>query len=128
MPLDKAKARSYVEGARNAYRTGPRAEYVQVGANYIEEALNQLDADSLALSRALNENTRLQRELDDEKTAYRKLREQSATSEACVALLRDIAKSPKGAKLKAEELLKGMGLTQPQAPVPAPEPAKIVVN
>ena len=127
MPIDKAKARSYVEGARNAYRTGPRAEYIQIGANHIEEVLNQFDQDSLALARALNDVSRLQRELDDEKTAYRKLREQSAHTESCVALLREIANSPKGAKLKAEELLKNMGLAAP-APAPAPEPAKIVVN
>lgn len=111
MPLDKAKARSYVEGARNAYRTGPRAEYIQIGAAFIEEALNQLDQDSLTASRAMNEATRLQRELDDEKTAYRKLREQGQHTEKYVALLREIEKSPKGAQRKAKDVLIETGVS-----------------
>ena len=117
MPLDKAKARSYIEGARTAYRIGIRAEFIQIGANHLEEALNQLDQDSLAASRAMNDVARYQRELDDEKTAYRKLREQSGHIETCVALLREIAKSPKGAAKKAEEQLKTMGVVEPAAPV-----------
>lgn len=115
MPLDKAKARSYIEGARTAYRIGIRSEYIQIGANHLEEALNQLDQDSLTASRAQNDVARFQRELDDEKTAYRKLREQSQHTEACVALLREIAKSPKGAAKKAEEMLKVMGVETPAA-------------
>lgn len=126
MPLEKAKARSYIEGARNAYRTGPRAEYIQNGANFLEEVLNQLDQDSLTASRALNDAARLQRELDEEKTAYRKLREQSAHADACVAVLREIAKSPKGAAAKAAAQLKAMGVVEETAPV-APVPNKVIV-
>lgn len=125
MPLDKAKARAYIVGARSAYRIGIRSDYIQIGADHLEEALNQLDQDSLAASRAMNDVARYQRELDDEKTAYRKLREQSAHTEACIALLREIAKSPKGAAAKAKAMLETMGLAD--APVPVAAPAKVVV-
>lgn len=127
MPLDKAKARSRVEGARNAYRIGIRADFIQLLADDLEGALNQIDQDALALGRAQNDVARFQRELDEEKTAYRKLREQSSHTETCVALLREIAKSPKGAAAKASAQLKAMGVTEVAPAAPVAVPAKVVV-
>lgn len=115
MPLDKAKARSYINGARVAYRVGVHAEFIQMGASFLEEALNQLDQDSQTTARAQNDVARIQRDLDNEKTEYRKLREQSAHSESMVALLREIAASPKGAQKKAAELLAAIAAPAPTA-------------
>lgn len=109
MPLDKAKARSRVDGARNAYRIGIRSDYIQLLANDLEEALNLIDGSTLEVSRAKNEATRLQRELDEEKDHYRKLREKSAHGEALVTFAREVAASPKGAQKKAAALLVSMG-------------------
>lgn len=127
MPLDRAKARSRVEGARNAYRIGIRADFIQLLADDLEGALNQIDQDALALGRAQNDVARFQRELDDEKTAYRKLREQSAHTETCVVVLREIAKTPKGAASKALAQLKAMGVVVDTPQPPAAVPAKVVV-
>lgn len=115
MPLDKAKARSYINGARNAYRVGIHSEFIQIGAGFLEEALNQLDQDSQIAARAQNEVAILKRELDNEKTEYRKLREKLEVapvpvSDAPIALLREIAAIPKGAQKKAAEFLKTIDL------------------
>jgi hypothetical protein len=125
MPLDKAKARSDIQGARYAYMRGPSADFIQKLATHAEEALNELDTAQLTTQRAMNDVSRYQRELDDEKTAYRKLREQSANTEACVAVLREISASPKGAQKKAAELLAKIGAVESVAPVAVP--AKVVV-
>ena len=100
MPFDKAKARSRVNGARTAYSRGIHSQFINDLANDLEEALKLTDEAALTAQRALNDTARIGRELDDEKTAYRKLREQSAHSESMVALLREIAASPKGAQKK----------------------------
>lgn len=120
MPLDKSKVRSYINGARNAYRVGIHSEFIQIGANFLEEAINQLDQDSHTATRAQNEVARLQRELDNEKTEYRKLREKlevapAPISDAPIALLREIAASPKGAQKKAAEFLKTITPAEPVA-------------
>lgn len=126
MPLDRTKARGRVEGARNAYRVGIRADFIQLLADDLDEALKLLDMAALDTSNAKHEAARVGRELDDEKTAYRKLREQSVHTEKCVLLLRSIAKSPKGAAVKAAEMLKEMGVTE-EAVVTAALPVKIEV-
>ena len=127
MPLDKAKARSRVDGARNAYRIGIRSDYIQLLANDLEEALNVIDGSALEVSRAKNDATRLQRELDEEKDHYRKLREKSVHTEALVQFVRDVAASPKGAQKKAVALLTSIG--EPpvvEAVVPAAVPVEEV--
>lgn len=124
MPLDKIKARSRVTGARNAYRVGPWSEYIQLLANDLEAALDELDQASMVSNRAQNEVSRYQRELDEEKTAYRKLREQSVHTEAMIALLREIKASPKGAQKKADEMLKTVVGEEKVVPM---VPAKVVV-
>ena len=123
MPFDKAKARSRVNGARTAYSRGIHSQFINDLANDLEEALKLTDEAALTAQRALNDTARIGRELDDEKTAYRKLREQSAHSESMVALLREIAASPKGAQKKAAELLKSAGFAEPVI-----EPPPTVVN
>lgn len=120
MPFDKAKARSRVDGARNAYRIGIRADYIQLLATDLEDALNLLDGAALEVSRAKNDSTRLQRELDEEKDHYRKLREKSVHTEALVQFVKDVAASPKGAAKKAAALLVAMG-EAPAAPAPTEE-------
>lgn len=117
MPLDKARARARVNGARSHYRFGVHSEFINLLADDLEESLNLLDSAALETSRAKNEVARLGRELDNEKTEYRKLREQGGeNAEKMVALLREIAKNPKGASKKATAHLLAMGLlseTQP---------------
>ncbi|MDZ4345939.1 MAG: hypothetical protein U1E51_26290 [Candidatus Binatia bacterium] len=115
MPLDRIQARKRINGARSAYGRGVHAEFINNLATDLEEALNLLDGSTLESQRALNEVARMQRELDDEKTHYRKLREQSAHTEAMVALLKEIAASPKGAAKKAAELLKAAKMAEPAA-------------
>jgi hypothetical protein len=127
MPLDKVKARSDVQGARNAYFRGPHADFIQRLATHIEEALASHDEMALGLNRAQNDNSRMARELDDEKTAYRKLREQMIHTEAMVAVLREIKASPKGAQKKAAEMLATMGVKDEAAKPAAAVPAKIEV-
>lgn len=112
MPLDRLQARKRIQGARSAYARVPNAEFIQNLANDLEEALNLIDTATTETQRAQNEVSRIARDLDDEKTHYRKLREQSAHTEAMMALLREISASPKGAKAKATDLLKTMGVAE----------------
>ena len=118
MPFDKAKAKSRVNGARNAYSRGVHSQFINDLANDLDEALKLVDESTLAAQRALNDTARIGRELDEEKTAYRKLREQSAHSESMIALLKEITASGKGAQKKAAELLKTMGVSEPVLPPP----------
>lgn len=113
MPLDRTEARKRINGARSAYARGIHSEFIQNLANDSEEAINLIDAMTTETQRAQNEVAGLQRQLDEEKTHYRKLREQSAHTEAMTALLREIADSPKGAQKKAEEMLKTMKIVEP---------------
>ena len=118
MPLDKAKARGRVNGARSHYRFGIHSEFINLMADDLEEALNLLDSAALETTRAKNEAARLERELDNEKTEYRKLREKSEVAPAPVAdaplaLLREIAASPKGAQKKAAAFLKTITPAEP---------------
>lgn len=117
MPLDRIKAKQCVEGARHAYRIGVRADFIQMIADHLEEALKVVDEATRSVDTAKNESSRLQRELDDEKTAYRKLRESSAHTENCVLTLKAIAANPKGSAKKAAEQLRAMGIV-----VEAPKP------
>jgi hypothetical protein len=110
MPLDRIKARQCVEGARHAYRIGVRADFIQVMADHLEEALKVVETATYEVNTAKNDSTRIQRELDDEKTAYRKLREASVHTENCVLVLKAIAANPKGAAKKAAEQLRAMGV------------------
>ena len=68
--------------------------------------------------------SRFQRELDEEKTAYRKLREQAVHTEAMIALLRELSASPKGAQKKAADMLKTVVGEEKIVPM---EPEKVVV-
>lgn len=122
MPLDRVKARARVTGARNAYRVGIRSDFIQMLADDLDEALKLLEGQVLEISQVKNEATRASRELDEEKTAYRKLREQSAHTEKAIALLREIKASPKGAGVKAAAMLKEMGVVEPVV-----VPTKVVV-
>lgn len=122
MPLDRVQARKLVDAARSAYSRGIHSEFINKIADQLGEALETIDSSANEASRAMNDVARLQRDLDEEKTHYRKLRETSAHTETMVVVLREIAKSPKGAQKKAEELLLGIGLTEP-----AKEPQKVVV-
>lgn len=129
MPLDRTRARSDAEGARNAYRSGPRADFIQRLAEHVDEALKVVDSATLEASQAKNECARLGRELDEEKTAYRKLREQGQHMEACVALLRELRISPKGAQRKAADMLErmGVGVTETPAVTASVVPDKVEV-
>lgn len=118
MPLDKVLARKLVAGARSAYARGIHSEFINKLADQLEEALKIGDDSANELGRARNEAARLARELDEEKTHYRKLRESSAHTEACVALLKEIAASPKGAAKKAADQLTAMGAVDESAPLP----------
>ena len=122
MPLDKILARKLVSGARSAYARGIHSEYINKLADQLDAALALSDEAVNELNRARNEAARLQRELDEEKTHYRKLREQSAHTETAMAVLREISQSPKGAAKKAADQLALMGAIEP---VSAPE--KVVV-
>jgi hypothetical protein len=110
MPLDKAKARACVAGARSAYSIGIRADFIKVVADHLEDALNEIDQSALTARTAQNDASRFQRELDDEKAAYRKLRESTAHTENCVLTLKAIAANPKGSAKKAAEQLRAMGI------------------
>lgn len=123
MPLDTTKAKSLVSGARQAYTRGPHTEFIQNLADALDEALKLVDEASLASQRAQNDVARIGRELDEEKTAYRKLREQAAHSEKMLLLLREVAKSPRGAQKKAAELLKEMGAEEAEEAEEAVEAA-----
>ena len=112
MPLDRIQARKRVNGARSAYGRGVHSEFINKLADDLEEAMGLLDSSMLDAQRAQNEVARLQRELDEEKTHYRKLREQSAHTETALAVLKVIAASPKGAAKKAAEQLKAMGVAE----------------
>ena len=124
MPLDKNIARRMVEGAQAAYSRSPHAEFIGKLAAQLQAALDEVDTAQTTALRAQNDVTRFQRELDEEKTAYRKLREQSVHTEAMIALLREISKSPKGAQHKAEEMLKTVVGEEKMVPM---VPEKVVV-
>lgn len=124
MPLDKNLARRLVEGAESAYARSPHSEFIGKLAASLRAALEEVDTAQTTALRAQNEVSRYQREIDEEKTAYRKLREQSVHTEAMIAVLREIAKSPKGAQKKAEEMLKTVVGEEKVVPM---VPAKVVV-
>lgn len=123
MPLDRIQARKLVDAARSAYGRGIHSEFINKIADQLRDALDSIDASASIAANAQNDVARLQRDLDEEKTHYRKLRETSAHTETMVVVLREIAKSPKGAQRKAQELLLGIGLTEP-----AKEPPRTVVE
>lgn len=117
MPLDKVMARKLVSGARSAYARGVHSEFIQKMADQLEAALAVSDDGANELSRSRNEVTRIRRELDEEKTHYRKLRESSDHIESSIAVFKAIAASPKGAAKKAADQLALMGVVdEPVAP------------
>lgn len=122
MPLDRVQARKLVNASAVAYSRGIHAEFIGKIAEQLNEALLVVDASTTDVQRAQNEVARLQRELDEEKTHYRKLREQSAHTEAMIGVLKEIVATPKGAGKKAADVLKAAGVVEPVA---APE--KILV-
>lgn len=113
MPLDRIQARKLVNAAASAYSRGIHAEFIGKMAEQLNEALLVVDASTTDVQRAQNEVARLQRELDEEKTHYRKLRESSAHTEAMTAALKEISASPKGAAKKAADVLKAAGVVEP---------------
>lgn len=123
MPLDKIQARKLVNAVETAYARSPHAEFIGRIATQLKVALDEVDGIAANSLRAQNEVARLGRELDEEKTHYRKLREQSAQTEAMIALLREIAASPKGAQKKAAEMLKIVAGEEKVVPM---EPVKAV--
>lgn len=122
MPLDRVQARKLVNASAVAYSRGIHAEFIGKIAEQLNEALLVVDASTTDVQRAQNEVARLQRELDEEKTHYRKLREQSAHAEAMIAVLKEIVATPKGAGKKAADVLKAAGVVEPVA-----VPEKILV-
>lgn len=127
MPLDRALARRRVEGARTAYSRGPHAEFIQNLANDLDQALTLVSDTDLTVMRAQGNATTLERALDEEKDAYRKLKERGAHTEAMLGLLREIAANGKGAQKKAAAFLKTIGAEMSAAPVAVPEPERIIV-
>lgn len=125
MPLDRVQSRKLVSAAESAYSRGIHSEFIGKIAAQLKEALEVVDTAAMESQRAQNEVARLQRELDEEKTHYRKLREESAHIESAVAVLREIAKSPKGAAKKATDQLALMGISEPVVVPPAQD--KILV-
>lgn len=109
MPFDRTIARKLVAAAESAYSRGIHSEFIGKIAAQLKDALEMADAAALEVSRAKNESTRLQRELDEEKDHYRKLREKSVHTEALVQFVKDVSASPKGAAKKASVLLAAMG-------------------
>jgi len=122
MPLDRIQARKLCGAAQSHYGRGLHSEFINKIADQLRDALDVLDSNTLDVTRAKNDSARLQRELDEEKTHYRKLRESSEHVPAMVDALKAIAASPKGAAKKAEELLVKMGLS-----VAPTEAQKVVV-
>lgn len=122
MPLDKIEARKMVNNWERAYGRSAHAEFIGKMASQLKDALDVLDAAAMETQRAMNDTARLQRDLDEEKTHYRKLRETSAHVETMVAVLKDISKNSKGASKKAQELISAMGMDEPVA-----APANVVV-
>ena len=110
MPIDKTAARKRIQGARYAYARGIHSEFIQAMANELEQALNDLDQTAVVIKNAENEASRMARELDEEKTHYRKLRENSIHTEEMLSVLKIIAHHGKGAQKKAAELLTKMGI------------------
>lgn len=127
MPLDRIQARKLCDGAQSHYSRGLHSEFINKLADQLRDALEALDQFAIETTRAKNDSIRYQRELDEEKTHYRKLREASAHVPSMIELLKAISNSPKGAQKKAEELLKTMGIVDAPAPVTPTEVPKVVV-
>jgi len=125
MSLDRILARKLCGAAQSHYGRGLHSEFINKIADQLRDALDVLDANVLDVTRAKNDSARLQRELDEEKTHYRKLRESSEHVPAMVETLKAIAASPKGAAKKAEELLARMGMAD--TPAKPTEAQKVVV-
>lgn len=127
MPLDRIQARKLCNAAQSHYGRGLHSEFINKIADQLRDALDTLDQFSLETTRAKNDSIRYQRELDEEKTHYRKLREASEHVPSMIELLKAISASPKGAQKKAEDLLKTMGIVDAPAPVTPTEVPKVVV-
>jgi len=128
MPLDRILARKLCGAAQSHYGRGLHSEFINKIADQLRDALDVLDQNALEVTRAKNNEARLQRELDEEKTHYRKLRESVASTDALVTFVKGVAQSPKGAQKKAEELLKQIGIVDVPAPVTPTEVPKVVVE
>lgn len=125
MPLNSILARKLISGAQ-AYSRHPGGDYIQALAKELTEALALIDEHARAMSREQGKSTVLQRELDAEREAYRKLRESSEGITVAIEVLKDIASSQKGGKAKAVAGLEKLGVVieKPAAPTPVQEVAK----
>lgn len=75
MPLDRIQAKKLVNAAASAYGRGVHSEFIGKIAEQLNESLAVIDAATMDATKAKNEVARIQREIEEEKTQYRLLRE-----------------------------------------------------
>ena len=116
--FDPARAATLVRSARNMERH-PGGELFVVLADTLDLAIAEKNV-AIIQKREYDISTQgLNRQLAEEKEAYRLLRESSANYEQCVAVLKEIAGGAKGAKAKAQAML---DIINPPAPAGTQQP------
>lgn len=117
--LDRALARKIISSARG-YERYPGSEYIQSAVGQLREALTAIEDLDRAIAAQQNKTTLAERALDEEREAYRKLRERASSIEVAIEILKDIASSQKGGKAKAVAGLKKLGVEEEVVPDPVP--------
>jgi hypothetical protein len=113
--FDHARAATAARTARQNERQPGGTLFVEM-ADLLEAAVAEKNV-AIAQKRDYDISTQnLNRQLNDEKEAYRILRESSANYEQCVAVLKEIAGGAKGAKTKAQAMLDIINPPAPAAP------------
>lgn len=115
--LDRAIARKVISGAR-AYERLPGSEFIAIAVGQLREALTHIEDLDRAIVAQQNKTTLAERALDDEREAYRKLRERASNIEVAIEILKDIASSQKGGRAKAVAGLKKLGVEEEVVPDP----------
>lgn len=113
--FDSARAATLARTARQ-YERSPGGELFVALADILDAAVAEKD---IAVTQKREYDISLQgmqRQLNDEKEAFRLLRESSANYEQCVIVLKDIASGAKGAKAKAQTMLDIINPPAPAAP------------